>query len=302
MLLDLWNMLQKNNSTLKLDVCIAQHQGDRHEQQDRVAIVHHRRTPGACMAVLADGMGGHTGGAQAAAQVIHSASLAFQEWGSRNDARQLIEECLRDAHSIIKASRYIDEKDPHSTAVILVLLPDGSCFWAHCGDSRLYCFRGERMLFHTEDHSYVVHLVRTGKITAEMAETHPSRNILLTSVGGKDEPKVDFGDMKMLETRLLPGDSFLLCSDGLWGYFKDAELGQIVSSLPAREASAKLIEIARERGHGGGDNVSLALLKLFDDPVKKIPLTAAPHLTRKKEIPAQWRTEESKKENDESAQ
>jgi serine/threonine protein phosphatase PrpC len=292
---------QQKTNTLKLDVCIAQHQGDRKEQQDRIAIVSHRRAPGVCMAVVADGMGGHTGGAQAAAQVIHSTSLAFQEWGIRNDARQLIDDCLQEAHSVIKASRFIDEKDPRSTAVVLILLPDGSCMWAHCGDSRLYCFRGERLLFRTADHSYVEHLVRTGKITPEMVETHPKRNILLTSLGGAEDPQIDYGSMKEnLQTRPLLGDSFLLCSDGLWGYFKDAELGQIISSLSAREASAKLIEIARERGEGYGDNISLALLKFIEDPTQKTPpLVAAPHLVRKKEIPAQWRTQSEDEDLDE---
>ncbi|MDR2678240.1 MAG: protein phosphatase 2C domain-containing protein, partial [Zoogloeaceae bacterium] len=168
---------------LKLDACIAQHQGDRKEQQDRVALIAHKHTPGACLAVLADGMGGHTGGALAAEQVIHSTSTAFQQWGSKNDPQQFMINSLLEAHAMIKASRYVNEKDPHSTAVLLLLLPDWRCLWCHCGDSRLYCFRGSALLKRTVDHSYVEYLVRKGKITPEMAESHPNRNILLTSLG-----------------------------------------------------------------------------------------------------------------------
>ncbi|MDR3323115.1 MAG: protein phosphatase 2C domain-containing protein [Zoogloeaceae bacterium] len=270
---------------LKLDACIAQHQGDRKEQQDRVALVAHGRTPGACLAIVADGMGGHTGGAQAAEQVVHSISSAFQEWGIKNDARQLIEGCLHEAHAMIKTSRYLNEKDPHSTAVILITLPDGRCLWSHCGDSRLYCFRGAELLTRTVDHSYVEHLVRLGKITPEMAETHPNRNILLTSLGGKDLPKVDFCDLATLHTQLRDGDSFLLCSDGLWAYFSEQELGEIISTSPAKVAAAKLVELARKRGDGKGDNVSVALLK-FGQEKKQFDFRVSPQ--KKADLPSLW--------------
>jgi serine/threonine protein phosphatase PrpC len=256
---------QNSNMKLKLDACIAQHQGDRKEQQDRVALIAHKHTTGACLAVVADGMGGHTGGALAAEQVIHSTSTAFQQWGVKNDPQQSIIGSLLEAHAMIKASRYVNEKDPHSTAVVLMLLPDWRCLWCHCGDSRLYCFRDGSLLSRTADHSYVEYLIRIGKITPEMAEDHPNRNILLTSLGGKDQPKIEFGDMQKLQTKLQAGDSFLLCSDGLWAYFGEEELGQIIAATPAREATSRLIELARERGAGEGDNISLALLKFREN-------------------------------------
>jgi serine/threonine protein phosphatase PrpC len=98
-----------------------------------------------------------------------------------------------------------------------------------------------------------------------MAESHPNRNILLTSLGGTDMPRIEFADMTVLQTRLKVNDSFLLCSDGLWAYFGEEELGQIISSTSAKEATARLIELARARGAGGGDNISLALLKFYEE-------------------------------------
>lgn len=255
---------------LKLDACIAQHQGDRKEQQDRVALVAHGRVPGVALAVVADGMGGHTGGALAAEQVIHTVSTNFQHWGSGEEPRQLLESSLQEAHTMIKASRFINEKDPHSTAVVLMLLPGNRSVWAHCGDSRLYCFRGVHLRTRSIDHSYVEHLLRIGKITPEEAETHPNRNILLTSLGGREEPKVEFGGMDELQA----GDSFLLCSDGLWAYFTDEELGALVTTGTAREVAAKLIELARGRGAGEGDNISVALLKFLDVPKEPLPKVA----------------------------
>ncbi|MDR2365691.1 MAG: protein phosphatase 2C domain-containing protein [Zoogloeaceae bacterium] len=242
---------------LKLDACIVQHQGDRKEQQDRLALVTHQRIPGVVLAAVADGMGGHTGGALAAEQVIHTLVTNFQRWGVEEEPRNFVTESLNEVHTMIKASRFINEKDPHSTAVLLMLCPRNAMLWAHCGDSRLYVFRGLHLHTRTVDHSYVEHLVQSGKISPEEAETHPNRNILLTSLGGQETPRVDFGALDEIQT----GDSFLLCSDGLWGYFDDYELGALMATGSAREVASQLIRLARSRGEGKGDNISAAILK-----------------------------------------
>jgi serine/threonine protein phosphatase PrpC len=245
---------------LTIDACVAQHLGDRTEQQDRVALLPHPKQNGVALAVLADGMGGHTGGTLAAQQVIHTARNNLEQFSARSESPQsMLEASLKEAHMLIKASRFINEKEPHSTAVMLLLQP-GKISWAHCGDSRLYRFRGEQPSFRTVDHSYVEQLVASGKITPEEALVHPNRNILITSLGGGDTPKIDFGEAQDLQA----GDSFLLCSDGLWAYFGDAELGSVLAAHSAREASELLISRTRIRARGEGDNVSLAILKLVD--------------------------------------
>lgn len=250
---------------ITIDACVAQHQGDRREQQDRVAIVPHQKARGVALAVVADGMGGHTGGALAAEQVVHTACTSLQHFSPAEEIpEQLLKNCMLEAHTMIKASRFINEKDPHSTVVMLLLQP-GKVSWSYCGDSRLYRFRGDRPVFRTTDHSYVEHLVATGKITPEQALIHPNRNILLTSLGGREDPRFDFGSA----ADLAGGDSFLLCSDGLWAYFDDAELAGVVAGHSAREASEILISRARERARGEGDNVSLAIVKLNEAEAKK---------------------------------
>lgn len=250
---------------MNIDACVAQHQGDRKEQQDRVALLPHPRGGGVALAVVADGMGGHTGGVLAAQQVIHTARNNLDQFSARSECpRTLLESCLSEAHMMIKMSRFINEKEPHSTAVMLLLQP-GRLNWAHCGDSRLYRFRGDQLFFRTTDHSYVEQLVAKRKITPEQALVHPNRNILITSLGGNEEPKIDFGESEDLQA----GDSFLLCSDGLWGYFGNAELGSVLATYSAREASELLISRARSRAQGDGDNVSVAVLKLVDVPAKK---------------------------------
>lgn len=251
---------------IKIDACVAQHQGDRKEQQDRIALLPHPKGGGVALAVVADGMGGHAGGALAAQQVVHTARNNFGQYSAFGDEspQSMLAASFGEAHMLIKASRFINEKDPHSTAVMLLMQP-GKVSWAHCGDSRLYRFRGDRVVFHTTDHSYVEQLVARGKITADEALVHPNRNILITSLGGVDEPRIDYGETDDLQA----GDAFLLCSDGLWGYFSDAELAGVVANYSAREASEMLVGRARQRARGEGDNVSVAILKLVDAPAKK---------------------------------
>ncbi|MDD2883633.1 MAG: protein phosphatase 2C domain-containing protein [Dechloromonas sp.] len=247
---------------LRIDACAAQHQGDRKEQQDRVAILPHPRRKGLALAVVADGMGGHTGGALAAEQVVHTARHNLEQFmPAEESAHSLLENALREAHTMIKASRFMNEKDPHSTAVVLLLQP-GRMTWVHCGDSRLYLFRGRQLRVRTVDHSYVEHLLALGRITPAQAETHPNRNVLLTSLGGQEEPRFDFGETDDLQ----PGDVFLLCSDGLWAYFDEQELADVLGQYSARQACEQLIELARQRAGGSGDNLSLAVIKLIDRP------------------------------------
>lgn len=249
--------------SISIDACVAQHQGDRREQQDRVAILPHPRGGGVALAIVADGMGGHTGGVLAAQQVVHTARDNLERFSARSEsARALLESSINEAHMLIKASRFINEKDPHSTAVMLLLQP-GKVSWAHCGDSRFYRFRGDSLVFRSTDHSYVAQLVVQGRVTPDEALAHPHRNILLTSLGGVDAPKIAFGEAEDLQA----GDTFLLCSDGLWGYFTDQELAWVIDgAASAREASELLIGRARAMGNGDGDNISLAILKLIEAP------------------------------------
>jgi serine/threonine protein phosphatase PrpC len=84
----------------------------------------------------------------------------------------VLENSMLEAHLMIKASRFMNEKDPHSTAVMLLLQP-GRATWAHCGDSRLYRFRDGEPVFRSVDHSYVEHLIATGRLAPEQALTIP---------------------------------------------------------------------------------------------------------------------------------
>ncbi|MFA9440728.1 PP2C family serine/threonine-protein phosphatase [Uliginosibacterium sp. sgz301328] len=243
---------------ISIETCAAMHQGDRNEQQDRVSIFPHPNKPGCLLAVLADGMGGHSGGAIAAEQVLLKARQNFSAYIPGSEApHEFLHGVIDEAHVVIKLTRFTSEQDPHSTAVVFVLRP-GHADWAHCGDSRFYHFRHGRLINRSQDHSLVGELIRAGRITEEQSLVHPQRNLLLSCLGAEREPRVEFGGTPALEA----GDVFLLCSDGLWAYFDNDELGRTLNDLDARSAARVLINAARERAQGQGDNLSLAIIKV----------------------------------------
>lgn len=257
-------------SRFKVSACIAEHIGDRSDQQDRVAILTSRRNSGALLAIVADGMGGRSGGRMASDQVIATADSLFQELSDQDSGlRALLEQIATEAHTVIKLTALSSEKEPHSTIVALIVKKDYA-IWAHAGDSRLYFFRAGKLVHRTEDQTYAAKLLAEGKVTAADLAANKYKNILVSALGISREPKLMIGEA----TDLRVGDAFLLCSDGLWAYFEDHELGSLLHSLPPREASEHLVRIARERAQGRGDNVSLAIVKLEAPEQKKRAPTA----------------------------
>lgn len=260
-------------SQYKIEAATGQHIGERKEQQDRVALMAAPRAPGYMMAVLADGMGGLTGGAMAAEQVIHTARQAFEHFSPETeDVESMLKLIAQDAHTVINLSGMSSEKQPHSTMVILVLTPQREAFWAHVGDSRLYRYTGPNFRERTVDHSLVERMVKEGKLRPEEARNHRLSN-LLANVLGPTTTKLEVSMGRY--DNLNPGDHFLLCSDGLWAYFDDREPGPLIAMHSAREASELLIKKARERAAGSAaDNCTLAVVKLTAPDVAKKTYTA----------------------------
>ncbi len=256
--------LPRRMSQYKIEAGTGQHIGNRPEQQDRTALFAAPKAPGYMMAVLADGMGGLKGGAIAAEQVVHSAKQLFNEFSpNTHNVESMLETIAMETHTIIKLSAMSSESEPHSTMVVLVITPERKAIWAHIGDSRLYRFNGPNFAEHTIDHSYVETLVAEGKITREEAKKHPQSNLLINVLGSsKNDPFLTIGHYDSLAA----GDSFLVCSDGLWHYFTEMELGAIVAMNSPRDASEMFIKKAAERANGYGDNCTLAIVKLVEPP------------------------------------
>ena len=243
----------------RLTASTGTHKGDREYQQDRVMLIKHHRVNGCILAVVADGMGGRSGGRKASDQVIMTAKQLFERYDPEtDDARTCLSQMVEEAHIVIKLTAVSSEEEPHSTLAVFLINPGGDCHWAHTGDSRIYHYYGNRLVKRTMDHSYVQTLVDRGEITEEQATVHPKSNILTGCLGTDADPPVSLHFIP----KLRPGDVLMACTDGLWHYFDSAEMGAALAKLSAREASEFLIEKARSRAGGVGDNLSLAIIKL----------------------------------------
>jgi serine/threonine protein phosphatase PrpC len=243
----------------RLQGATALHRGDRAYQQDQVVIIAHPRVPGCALALVADGMGGRSGGRKAADQVMLTGRQIFERFvPEQDDIVETVRQIASEAHMMIKLTAIAAEQEPHSTVAGYVLLPGRRACLFHSGDSRIYHFGGTQLLHRTKDHSYVQRLVDEGKLTEEEAANHPKSNLLTGCLGSVQEPPLATHLVEHIEL----GDAFIACSDGLWHYFSPSEMAQVIQSLPAREAAAALIERARQRAQGGGDNLSAALIRV----------------------------------------
>jgi PPM family protein phosphatase len=217
------------------------------------------RGPFAIRAVLAvaDGVGGHVGGRQASAAVV---SLLSDLFSSRHAAAQahfgddigsFIEGVIREADSRVTALGSGDAKAPGTTFTAAFIVDDRAHI-GHIGDSRAYQIRNDEIIALTDDHSYVAHLVREGKLSPEEAHDFPQKNVLMRSLGTEGGVTVD----QPGHTRVMDGDVLVLCTDGLWDLVSKKEIVWIVQgNKDLTRACSRLIGLANARG--GHDNITV---------------------------------------------
>jgi serine/threonine protein phosphatase PrpC len=252
-------------SAYKIEAGTAQHIGNRPQQNDRAALFTTTKAPGYVLAVLADGV---SGGAVGADQLLHTAKQLFDEYRAADVAnlpriQELLREIAHDTHRILAMNPLGGAGEAQTTMALLMLTPQRQAVWAVVGDSRLYRFSNKEFVSRSNDADYIAHLMLHDGLPEEAARKHRSSKLLANTLGNKEkEPFVTVG----MQEALKAGDSFMLCSDGLWSYFTDAELAAVVSRKSPREASEMLINKARERAQGKGDNCSMAIVKLVALP------------------------------------
>ena len=220
--------------------------------------------------VVADGMGGHAGGDVASSVAVANLAPLDDEAHGPDDALDELGRAIAAAHDELLAR---SEENPElaglGTTVTALLRSGNKIAMAHIGDSRAYLLRDGELAQVTTDHSFVQHLVNTGKITPEEAEHHPHRSVLLRALGDFDLDIVP--DLSVREARA--GDRWLLCSDGLSGVVSSETLAATMIELTDIETCAdRLVELAL-RG-GATDNVTVVLGDVVD--VDGLPDGAAP--------------------------
>ncbi len=247
------------HSSFRLFAVTGIHRGDRAYQQDQVALLQHARVHGCVLGVVADGMGGRSGGRKASDQVMLTCQQLFERYDpASDDAAQLLQNMVLEAHTVIRLTAISAEQEPHSTMAAFLVLPSGACHWVHSGDSRIYHFEQDKLIYRTRDHSYVQSLVDRGELSEAQAQDHPHANILAGCLGSHTAPPATPHHIE----RLAPGSTLLACSDGLWHYFDTEELGLLLQALAPRDAAELLVRQARMRAQGRGDNLSLVIVKI----------------------------------------
>jgi serine/threonine protein phosphatase PrpC len=249
--------LQTADPVLALQGCMVQHPGDRSEQQDRVAILRGRCAPRAVLALVADGLGGRSGGALAAEQVMSTARGLFDEFSPGAPIERFFEDLVREVHIVLQLAAATVSLQPHSTLAAVLVQPE-RIDWCLVGDSRIYHVRDAGLASRTTDDTVLEQLIATGRLDPARARLHPSASLLTQALGGPTDPYPNLGSLH--DPRA--GDAFLLCSDGAWAYLPDTEIAAALSSGTLREAASTLLSDARERARGNGDNCSMVLLRL----------------------------------------
>jgi len=229
-------------------------------------------------AILADGMGGYSAGEVASRMTIEIVGAAFNDEIERlktqqpqsrlecaKQVRELMLEAIRTANAkIVQASQTEPEWDGMGTTLVAAVAQDDTIFVAHVGDSRAYRFRNGVLEQITRDHSLLQEQIDAGLITVDDARLSLNKNLVTRAVG------VDTAmlDVEIHEHHLLPGDIYLLCSDGLSDMLDDAEIREILATKGGLLNAACNALVDHANSKGGRDNISVILVRIVPPPLK----------------------------------
>jgi protein phosphatase len=202
---------------------------------------------------VADGMGGARGGEVASQLALTTIEEGFTE------GRGTLPLLVHEANAAVFARSAEDRSVAGmGTTLTAVVVEAGTALLVHVGDSRAYLLRGGQLRQLTEDHTLVQRMVRAGEISADEADVHPHRNVLLRVLGTEPDVEVDESQLGLME-----GDRILLCSDGLTNMITDDQIQAILEAASApQEAADRLVRAANRAG--GIDNITVLVLDAID--------------------------------------
>ena len=218
--------------------------------------------------IVADGMGGHAAGEVASQEAIDTVHGMVRRDRMKLDAisggqvdDETVRAALRLVESAVQAATYmvfgLAQHDPETqgmgTTLSVLAICGNHGITAQVGDSRVYLIRDGCAAPLTEDHTLVAWQLKQGIITEEEAAISPHRNVITRAVGSREYVQVDTHFFE-----IVPGDRFLLCSDGLHGYVRDEEIPDVVR-LGAAAAAQRFVRLANDRG--GRDNITAIVVE-----------------------------------------
>jgi len=207
------------------------------------------------LAIVADGVGGGPDGKRASSMAVNIVLSRYYDSVDEDPSSQLLSALQHANDEIYHAARHDRPYGGMATTCTALALVDGSCYLCHAGDSRAYLLHAGELRRMSKDHTLVEDMVDDGIISKEEAAVHPQRNIILKALGSKPYIVPD------IETfPVEPGDTILLCSDGLYGYISDAEIARELLGHQVAVAGKNLMNLALLRG--GVDNITLVILNI----------------------------------------
>lgn len=242
--------------------------------------------------IVADGMGGHNAGEVASAHAIKVVVEYFREHHqiiqrlaehpspqNGQAAESLIEEAIQNACAdIYRLAQADTSKRGMGTTFAGVFISGDRAIIGHVGDSRVYLLRQGQAHRLTEDHTLISAQLKAGTITKEEANKSPYRNVITRAVGIQESVQVD-----TLVVDLMPGDLFMICSDGLHGYLSDEETPSLLGATSCEVLPKKLVELANARG--GKDNITCIALTVDGESSTEATSDAATKLEALRKIP-----------------
>lgn len=213
------------------------------------------------LVALCDGMGGPAGGDIASAVAVEHLAPLDADSHQAGELLGLLREAVQDAHAeLISLSSADPDLQGLGTTCIAIMRSGNKLAMVHVGDSRAYLLRDGELTQVTTDHTFVEYLVETGRLTREQARRHPQRSVLLRVLGDTE------GDVQLDESirEAVPGDRWLLCSDGLCGPVSAETIGEVLATVEdPGEAADQLVDLALRAG--GPDNVTAVVVDVVDD-------------------------------------
>ena len=230
----------------KMDIYRYSSIGGREENEDSLSVFKKGRFK-YCF-LVADGLGGHGGGANASKIAVDTLGKQFMEDKLKEpeDFYLSFQEANR---SILKIQT---RECQMKTTLVSLIIDRKYAFWSHIGDSRLYFFVDDKLVEQTFDHSVSQMAVIRGEIKQEELRKHEDRNRLLRALGIKSEIKIDISEKKKLRGRRT---AFLLCTDGFWEYVYETEMEETLRKCKnAKEWTASMLQCMKNRIKEGNDN------------------------------------------------
>ena len=211
---------------------------------------------------VADGMGGHNAGDYASAHAVQTLVSQIQADADFNPIK-VIRHAIEAANTeIIDQAQRDEGLRGMGTTMVVATIVGNYAYVANVGDSRLYVVQGQIRQV-TRDHSLVQEMVRLGEINAEEARNHPDKNSITRALGAEKTVDVDFFDLK-----LEPGNTILMCSDGLSNMVEDRKMEEIITN-PDKDITWKGDTLIREANQNGGkDNIAVILIEPFTNEVE----------------------------------